>query len=85
MVAAVAPELLDAWLATQPGAALRLLGVGVAELAPATQMDLFTVPQSTRNRGLDAAVDRIRDRFGGAALRRASALPPPADGDEPEA
>lgn len=85
VVAAVATELLDAWLATQPGAALRLLGVGVADLAPATQMDLFTVPQSTRNRGLDAAVDRIRDRFGSAALRRASSLSPPADGDEPEA
>jgi DNA polymerase-4 len=85
VVAAVATELLDAWLATQPGAALRLLGVGVAGLAPAAQMDLFATPRTIRDRGLDAAVDRIRGRFGSAALRRASSLPPPPDGEEPDA
>ena len=86
VITAIATELLDVWLAAQPGAALRLLGVGVSELAPAVQLDLFTAPQTARNRGLDAAVDRIRERFGKVALTRASALerprPPPRDPDE---
>ncbi len=74
LVATVATELLDAWLTTQPGSALRLLGVGLSELAPATQLDLFAAPESTRNRGLDTAVDRIRERYGSGALKRASTL-----------
>jgi DNA polymerase-4 len=74
---AIATELLDAWLASQPRAALRLLGVGVSDLAPATQLDLFTAPQTVRNRELDAAVDRIRERFGKVALAPASTLPRP--------
>jgi DNA polymerase-4 len=77
VITALATELLDAWLATQPGAALRLLGVGVSDLAPATQLDLFTAPQTARNRELDAAVDRIRERFGKVALAPASSLPRP--------
>ncbi|MCM2312361.1 MAG: DNA polymerase IV [Steroidobacteraceae bacterium] len=79
VITAVAMELLDAWLATQPRAALRLLGVGVSELAPATQLDLFTVPQTARNRELDAAVDRIRERFGKVALAPASTLTHPSE------
>ena len=74
---AIATELLDAWLAAQPRAALRLLGVGVSDLAPAAQLDLFTAPQTARNRELDAAVDRIRQRFGKVALAPASTLPRP--------
>jgi DNA polymerase-4 len=74
VIARVAVELLDAWLASQPGAALRLLGVGVGQLGPALQLDLFTVPESARNQHLDRAVDRIRDRFGRRALARASSL-----------
>ena len=74
---AIATELLDAWLAAQPRAALRLLGVGVSDLAPAAQLDLFTAPQTARNRELDAAVDRIRERFGKVALAPASTLPRP--------
>ena len=85
VIIAIASELLEAWLAAQPGAALRLLGVGMSELAPAVQLDLFTAPQTARNRELDAAVDRIRERFGKVALTRASALerpaPPPRDPD----
>jgi len=75
----VARELLDGWLAAQPRAALRLLGVGVSDLASATQLDLFTTPQTSRNRELDAAVDRIRERFGKVALAPASTLPRPAE------
>jgi DNA polymerase-4 len=80
VVTAVALELLDQWLAAQPRAALRLLGVGVSDLAPAAQLDLFTAPQTSRNRELDAAVDRIREKFGKVALKPASSLEskPPA-------
>ena len=78
VITAVARELLDGWLVAQPRAALRLLGVGVSDLAPATQLDLFTTPQTSRNRELDAAVDRIRERFGKVALAPASTLPRPA-------
>jgi DNA polymerase IV len=84
VITSLATALLDAWLASQPRAALRLLGVGVSELAPATQLDLFTAPQTARNRELDAAVDRIRERFGKVSLTRASSLErpsPPRDSD----
>ena len=40
-VARVAAELLERWLAEHPGARLRLLGVGLRQLAPATQLKLF--------------------------------------------
>jgi DNA polymerase-4 len=78
VITGIATGLLDGWLAAQPRAALRLLGVGVSELAPATQLDLFTAPRTARNRELDAAVDRIRERFGSVALKRASSLQGPA-------
>jgi DNA polymerase IV len=74
VVARIAGELLDAWLTTQPRAALRLLGVGVSDLAEEVQADLFVAPESTRNRQLDAAVDEIRHRFGAVALRPASSI-----------
>jgi DNA polymerase IV len=76
VISRVAAGLLDAWLATQPTAALRLLGVGVSQLSPAVQMELFTTPESGRNRELDRAVDDIRDRFGRSKLTRASSLDP---------
>ena len=79
VVARIAAELLDAWLATQPHAALRLLGVAVSDLAEERQVDLFAVPESARNRQLDAAVDEIRGRFGAVALRPASSLRPEGD------
>jgi DNA polymerase-4 len=74
VVTRIAGELLDAWLAGQPGAALRLLGVGVSDLVEQRQADLFEVRESARNRQLDAAVDEIRARFGRSALARASTL-----------
>ncbi len=76
VITAIALELLRAWLAEQPRAALRLLGVGTSALAPAVQMDLFTAPETGRNRQLDAAVDRIREKFGKVALKPASSLEP---------
>jgi hypothetical protein len=67
-------ELLGTWLAAQPGAAVRLLGVGVGDLEAAMQMNLFAAPESSRNKRVDAAVDRVRERFGNVALRPASSL-----------
>jgi DNA polymerase-4 len=75
VVARIATGLLDAFLQAQPTAALRLLGVGISDLAEEAQAELFTAPETTRNRQLDAAVDEIRGRFGAVALRPASALP----------
>ncbi len=77
VVTRVATELLDAWRLTQPRAALRLLGVGVSDLAETLQADLFAVAESTRNRQLDAAVDAVREKFGKVALRAASTLDKP--------
>ena len=78
-IARIAAELLSAWLDEQPGARVRLLGVGVNHLHAADQMDLFAAatpaaaaPSAT---ALDAAVDLIRERFGNLAVRRGSALP----------
>jgi DNA polymerase-4 len=73
-IARLAQGLLEAWLAEHPGARLRLLGVGVSEFAPAEQLDLFDAAQPVEATRLDAALDAIRGRFGGAALRRASSL-----------
>ncbi len=76
VITAIALELLRAWLAEQPRASLRLLGVGANALKPAVQMDLFTAPETGRNRQLDAAVDRIREKFGKIALKPASSIEP---------
>ena len=66
LIVQVARELLQRWLVEHPGARVRLLGVGVADLATGEQMDLFAAPPAK----LDATVDSIRARFGKAALSR---------------
>jgi DNA polymerase IV len=67
-VGGVAAELLGRWLAGNPGAKLRLLGVVLTELTPALQLGLF---EEARLSGrLDAALDEARARFGARALRR---------------
>jgi DNA polymerase IV len=68
-VTGVADELLSRWLAANPGAKLRLLGVVLTELTPAAQLGLFE-----KNGRLDAALDEARDRFGGRALRRGNTI-----------
>jgi DNA polymerase IV len=73
-VAAGAKALLEGWLAAQPNAAVRLLGVGVGDLQAVQQADLFQDPGASSSR-LDAAVDDIRGRFGPGILTRASLLP----------
>lgn len=70
VIANVAGQLLNEWLMQQSRAAVRLIGVGVSELTQAQQLELFTTPIRQRNRDLDATVDRIRQRYGAAALKR---------------
>jgi DNA polymerase-4 len=74
-VSAAAEGLLTAWLASQPRAAVRLLGVGVSDLQSERQSDLFAGPLPDHGSRLDSAVDCIRDRFGEGLLTRASRLP----------
>ncbi len=85
-IARLAAELLTAWLAEQPRARVRLLGVGVNHLHAADQMDLFASPTAaaagSSSTALDSAVDQIRERFGNLALRRGSALPEARGDDE---
>jgi DNA polymerase-4 len=69
---AVARSLLGAWLTQNPGARIRLLGVGGSDLAPAAQPDLFGGTMDAT--AVDKTVDEIRDRFGKAALGRARTL-----------
>jgi DNA polymerase-4 len=66
--------------AWQHGRPVRLLGVAAANLTqPARQMRLFE-QEDLRQAQLDAALDRIRARFGHRAIQRASLLEP---SDEP--
>jgi len=88
---AVARQLLDAWLGEQPRAAIRLLGVGLSTLSPAAQLDLFgqapavpdahQAPPARATARIDPTIDRIREKFGDAALRRASSLAKPDKDD----
>lgn len=70
---AVACELLHKWRDENPGARIRLLGVGGAMLSKAEQGDLFaTSPAAAAP--VDNTVDKIREKFGNSALGRASTL-----------
>ena len=69
---AVARELLHTWLAQNPGARIRLLGVGGSKLVPARQPDLFASVDAQP--AVDRTVDEIRERFGSASLGRARTL-----------
>lgn len=73
-VAGLAADLLRAWRVEHPGAAVRLLGVAVAEFSPLAQQDLFGGVDHKDSR-LDRTVDEVRRRFGAALLLRASGLP----------
>jgi DNA polymerase-4 len=70
----VAGALLTAWLTENPGAKIRLLGVGVSQLAESDQLDLFTTPTANAATPLDTALDAIRQKFGPRALTRAGDL-----------
>jgi DNA polymerase IV len=77
----VARELLSRWLAEHGGAKLRLLGVVLTDLSPASQLGLFDAGQQVRAAGerardprLDSTLDEVRARFGADALRRGNTI-----------
>lgn len=71
---AVARDLLQTWLANNPGAKVRLLGVGGSNLVPAEQQDLFATDSEQGKLVVDNTVDEIRDRFGASSVARARTL-----------
>ncbi len=73
----IARDLLRAWLEENPGARIRLLGVGGSKLSPAEQRDLFSSEESSTTNAVDEAVDDIRDRFGNLSVGRARTLERP--------
>jgi DNA polymerase-4 len=74
LIAQVAADLLRGWFEEQPRVAVRLLGVGVAKLAPAQQLDLFAGRDGAAAGRLDTTVDRIREKFGDGSLKRGGSL-----------
>ncbi len=75
-VISVARGLLDGWRGEYPDWPVRLLGVGVAGLAPAAQQELFGAGEVRHSRQ-DAAVDEIRRRFGSQMITRGAVLATP--------
>ena len=69
-----ARALLSGWLSDNPGARIRLLGVGGSKLSPLEQQDLFAFDSGPAAGAVDKTVDEIRDRFGSAAVGRARTL-----------
>ena len=72
----VARELLSEWLADNPNARIRLLGVGGSRLGGADQLDLFAPQTETGGSKIDQTVDNIRERFGNTSVSRARSLDP---------
>ena len=70
----IATRLLKTWLQAQPRAAIRLLGVGVAALSPAQQLDLFSTARAPGTDALGNALDRIHEKFGEQSITRATGL-----------
>jgi DNA polymerase IV len=81
----VARELLSRWLTEHTGAKLRLLGVVLTDLSPASQLGLFDGRAAEggeraggaargRSAQLDCALDEVRARFGADALRRGNTI-----------
>jgi len=71
---ALAKELLATWLAANPGARIRLLGVAGSKLAPAEQPDLFASDDTRNHSVIDETVDEIREKFGSLSVGRAKTL-----------
>jgi DNA polymerase IV len=76
-IGAVAGELLGRWLVGHRGVKLRLLGVVLTDLKPASQLGLFENTPGADRPGagrLDAALDEARARFGSRSLRRGNTI-----------
>jgi DNA polymerase-4 len=60
---------------------VRLLGMGVSQLSPhkGQQLSLFGDGEAERRQSLDRAVDRIRERFGAAAISRGGRMRRPRE------
>jgi len=71
---AIARELLHAWLSDNPGARIRLLGVGGSKLTPAEQADLFADDSLQNPTVIDETLDEIRQKFGSLSVGRAKTL-----------
>jgi len=71
---AVARELLNTWLGSNPGVKIRLLGVGGNHLVTAGQPDLFAGELAGNASAIDEAVDEIRQKFGSLSVSRANTL-----------
>ena len=71
---AVARDLLSTWLAKNPGARIRLLGIGGGKLVAAEQPDLFADDASESASAIDETVDEIREKFGSLSVGRAKTL-----------
>lgn len=75
VIAAAASSLLKtAWEETP--FPIRLIGVGVSNLSNEArqQLSLFGQDEKDRSDRIDVAADAIRDKFGGAAVKRGSSL-----------
>lgn len=70
----IAKELLTTWLASNPGARIRLLGVGGTNLVAVEQPDLFASEVSESHAVIDETVDEIRKKFGSRSVGRAKTL-----------
>jgi len=66
--------LFEAWLMTHPRPRIRLLGISSSNFSNEVQSDLFEEPTRKQNEKLDATLDKIREKFGGTAIARASLL-----------
>ncbi len=73
-VYSTARQLLSTWLAENPSAKIRLLGVGGSNLSPARQPDLFADESARNMSAIDETVDEIREKFGSLSLGRAKTL-----------
>ena len=72
-----AAGLYDAWTAAS-FTPVRLIGMAAERLTDATeqQLDLFRDEQHEKRKRLDAAMDRVIERFGDGSIRRGSGAPP---------
>lgn len=68
-----ARSLFDAW-AVKSFQPVRLIGMSATDFAaPDGQLDLFAAAAQEKQRRLDAALDRIKDKFGDKGVRRSGA------------